>query len=180
MNTFLPKDYVDNTYAIYNEKERACLLEGKFVSIDSGLVFPDYNPARNKLDTDLYEYARDTVIGYDKYGKEQRLTIYIGQDFNSFGNNAIAFCIIKQAIIAIKDYEFPDIRRAPEVFRYDFPQNDIVWIPDMTNAFFVVAQPPLVLPMPEMGQNELLTIELTFTINDYKGMSTAIEPALGG
>ena len=55
-----------------------------------------------------------------------------------------------------------------------------VWIPDMTNAFFVVAQPPLVLPMPEMGQNELLTIELTFTINDYKGMSTAIEPALGG
>lgn len=132
MNTYLPKDYVDNMYAIYNEKERACLLEGKFVSIDSGLVFPDYNPARNKLDTDLYEYARDTVTGYDKYGKEQRLTIYIGQDFNSFGNNAIAFCIIKQAIIAIKDYEFPDIRRAPEVFRYDFPQNDIVWIPDMT------------------------------------------------
>ena len=132
MNTFLPKDYVDNMYAIYNEKERACLLEGKFVSIDSGLVFPDYDPAKNKLDTDLYEYARDTVTGYDKYGKEQRLTIYIGQDFNSFGNNAIAFCIIKQAIIAIKDYEFPDIRRAPEVFRYDFPQNDIVWIPDMT------------------------------------------------
>ena len=132
MNTFLPKDYVDNMYAIYNEKERACLLEGKFVSIDSGLVFPDYNPEKNKLDTDLYEYARDTVIGYDKYGKEQRLTIYIGQDFNSFGNNAIAFCIIKQAIIAIKDYEFPDIRRAPEVFRYDFPQNEIVWIPDMT------------------------------------------------
>ena len=132
MNTFLPKDYVDNMYAIYNEKERACLLEGKFVSIDSGLVFPDYNPERNKLNNDLYEYARDTVIGYDDNGKEKRLTIYIGQDFNSFGNNAIAFCIIKQAIIAIKDYEFPDIRRAPEVFRYDFPFNDIVWIPDMT------------------------------------------------
>lgn len=131
-NIFLPKDYVKNLYSIYNEKETKCLLEGVFLSIDSGLVFPDYNPDKNKLDTDLYEYARDTVIGYDKYGKEQRLTIYIGQDFNSFGNNAIAFCIIKQAIIAIKDYEFPDIRRAPEVFRYDFPQNEIVWIPDMT------------------------------------------------
>ena len=69
MNTFLPKDYVDNMYAIYNEKERACLLEGKFVSIDSGLIFPDYNPAVNKLDSDLYEYARDEIIGYDNNGK---------------------------------------------------------------------------------------------------------------
>ena len=54
-----------------------------------------------------------------------------------------------------------------------------VWIPNMTNAFFVVAQPPLKLPMPEVGQNELMTIELTLTISDYKGMDTAIEPALG-
>lgn len=121
MNTYLPKDYVDNMYAIYNEKERACLLEGKFVSIDSGLIFPDYNPERNKLDVDLYDYARDN-----------KLPIYIGQDFNGFGNNAVAFCIINGAIIAIKDYEFPDIRRAPEVFRYDFPENEILWIPDMT------------------------------------------------
>lgn len=132
-NIFLPKDYVKNLYSIYNEKEKKCLLEGVFLSIDSGLIFPDYNPAVNKLDSDLYEYARDTVIGYDKdTGKEQYNTIYIGQDFNGFGNNAVAFVVLNGAIIAIKDYEFPDIRRAPEVFRYDFPFNDIVWIPDMT------------------------------------------------
>lgn len=120
-NIYLPKDYVDNMYAIYNEKERDCLLEGKFVSIDSGLVFPDYNPAKNKLDSDLYEYVRDN-----------KLPVYLGQDFNGFGNNAVAFAVLDDAIVAIKDYEFPDIRRAPEVFRYDFPQNEIVWIPDMT------------------------------------------------
>lgn len=120
-NIYLPKDYVDNMYSIYNEKEVACLLEGEFVSIDSGLVFPDYHPDVNKLDTDLYDYCRDN--GY---------TIYIGQDFNGFGNNAVAFAVIDGAIVAIKDYEFPDIRRAPEVFRYDFPTNEIVWIPDMT------------------------------------------------
>lgn len=121
MNTFLPKDYVDNMYAIYNDKERACLLEGKFVSIDSGLVFPDYNPNINKLDVDLYDYARDNS-----------LPVYIGQDFNGFGNNAVAFIIVNGTIVAIKDYEFPDIRRAPEVFRYDFPTSEILWIPDMT------------------------------------------------
>ena len=120
-NIYLPKDYVDNMYSIYNEKEIDCLLEGKFVSIDSGLVFPDYHPDVNKLDSDLYEYCRDN-----------RHTIYIGQDFNGFGNNAVAFAILSGAIVAIKDYEFPDIRRAPEVFRYDFPENEIVWIPDMT------------------------------------------------
>ena len=120
-NTYLPKDYVDNMYAIYNEKERSCLLEGIFVSIDSGLVFPDYDPEINKLDSDLYDYVRDNS-----------LPVYIGQDFNGFGNNAVVFVIINGAIIAIKDYEFPDIRRAPEVFRYDFPTSEILWIPDMT------------------------------------------------
>ena len=119
-NIYLPKDYVNNMYSIYNEKEIACLLEGQFVSIDSGLVFPDYNPALNKLDVDLFD-----VLNEDD-------TVYIGQDFNGFGNNAVAFVVKKGCIIAIKDYEFPDIRRAPEVFRYDFPTQKIVWIPDMT------------------------------------------------
>ena len=121
-NIFLPKDYVANMYSIYNEKEIACLLEGQFISIDSGLIFPDYHKDKNMLDTDLYDYVRDNSEN----------TVYIGQDFNGFGNNAIAFAIINGCIVAIKDYEFPDIRRAPEVFRYDFPNNKIVWIPDMT------------------------------------------------
>lgn len=56
-----------------------------------------------------------------------------------------------------------------------------VWHPNMTNGFFVVAEPPRVLPMPEFGQNELQTIELTFTINEYKGQLAAIEPTtIGG
>ena len=119
-NIYLPKDYVNNMYSIYNEKEIACLLEGQFVSIDSGLVFPDYNPALNKLDVDLFDVLKEDD------------TVYIGQDFNGFGNNAVAFVTKKGCIIAIKDYEFPDVRRAPEVFRYDFPTQKIVWIPDMT------------------------------------------------
>ena len=121
-NTFLPADYIKNMYSIYNEKEVRCLLEGEFISIDSGLVFPDYNKDLNMLDSDLYDYVRE----------HKELTVYIGQDFNGFGNNAIAFAVLGGSIVAIKDYEFPDIRRAPEVFRYDFPENPIVWIPDMT------------------------------------------------
>lgn len=51
-----------------------------------------------------------------------------------------------------------------------------VWSPNQTNGFFVVAQPPQVLPMPEFAQNELQTIDVVFTIVEYKGQSTAIEP----
>lgn len=51
-----------------------------------------------------------------------------------------------------------------------------VWIPNSTDAFFLVAQPPQVLSMPEIAQNELLTIDLSFAVEEYKGESTAIEP----
>lgn len=51
-----------------------------------------------------------------------------------------------------------------------------VYIPNATDAFYVVAQPPQVLPMPEFSQNELLTIDVTFAIEEYKGESAAIEP----
>lgn len=52
-----------------------------------------------------------------------------------------------------------------------------VWSPNQTKAFYVVAQPPQVLPMPEFAQNELQTIDVVFTIVEYKGQDTAIEPA---
>ena len=55
-----------------------------------------------------------------------------------------------------------------------------VWHPQMSEGFFVVAQPPQVLPMPEFGQNALQTIEVTLTIEEYKGQSTAIEPTAQG
>lgn len=51
-----------------------------------------------------------------------------------------------------------------------------VWAPNVTKAFFVVAQPPQKIPMPEIAQNGLWTVEITFTIEDYKGTDTGIEP----
>ena len=51
-----------------------------------------------------------------------------------------------------------------------------VWIPNSTKAFYVVAQAPQKLPMPELGQNALLTIDVEFIIEEYIGTDTAIEP----
>lgn len=51
-----------------------------------------------------------------------------------------------------------------------------VYSPDMKDGFFVVAQPPKHIPMPEFSQNALLTVEIVFTLEEYKGMLTAIKP----
>lgn len=47
-------------------------------------------------------------------------------------------------------------------------------IPTFENAFFVVAQPPTAIPQPELGQNELLTVEFNLTIEEYRGMEAKV------
>lgn len=49
-----------------------------------------------------------------------------------------------------------------------------VIIPGFSDSFFFIAQPPKSIPMPEINQNELLTVEFTLTIVDYKGMDTKV------
>ena len=47
-------------------------------------------------------------------------------------------------------------------------------IPGFDEAFFVVAQPPTAIPQPELNQNELLTVEMTLTVEEYVGMDTKV------
>lgn len=47
-------------------------------------------------------------------------------------------------------------------------------IPGISDAFFVVAQPPEALPLSELGQNTLLTTEFSLTLDEYKGLDTVV------
>ena len=49
-----------------------------------------------------------------------------------------------------------------------------VIVPSMTDGFFVIAEPPQEIPMPELGQNALLTVTMSLTIVDYKGTLTKV------
>lgn len=51
-----------------------------------------------------------------------------------------------------------------------------LWSPYLTKSFFVVAQPPKHIPMPDAGQNSLATVSMPLTIEEYIGLDTAIEP----
>ena len=49
-----------------------------------------------------------------------------------------------------------------------------VILPNQSDAFFVVAQPPQQIPMPDIGQNELLTVTMSRTVVEYKGWLTKV------
>lgn len=49
-----------------------------------------------------------------------------------------------------------------------------VIVPNQADAFFVIAELPQNIPMPEIGQNELLTVDIDLSIVEYKGVSTKV------
>lgn len=51
-----------------------------------------------------------------------------------------------------------------------------VAVPNLAKSFFVVGQPGTKIPLPAMGQNELLTGSISIAIDDYIGLSTKVTP----
>ena len=51
-----------------------------------------------------------------------------------------------------------------------------VYSPYLTKAFFFKATTPSKFPMPEQGQNALMTVEIPLTVSEYKGLDTAVAP----
>lgn len=51
-----------------------------------------------------------------------------------------------------------------------------VIFPDLTDAFFVIAQTGRAIPLPDIAQNEAATIPATLVISEYKGLDTKVEP----
>ena len=49
--------------------------------------------------------------------------------------------------------------------------------PSLTQAWWFKATPPTKIPQPEVGQNELLTVEMQLIVNEYIGLDTKVELA---
>ena len=59
--------------------------------------------------------------------------------------------------------------------------NNVLWIEvydpkDTANAYFICTQPPAVIPMGDIGQNELRTVEMNFTVVSYYGIGAGVAP----
>lgn len=51
-----------------------------------------------------------------------------------------------------------------------------VTIPNLDRSFFVVGQPGTKIPLPALGQNELLTGSISIAIDEYIGLDDKVEP----
>lgn len=120
-NTFLSREYVDSLYQFYTETEAKVYLEGEFLSVGSGRIFPDFDWEQNFSRTDM-----DIHIAPDE-------EVFWAQDFNQGYFRGCVGVMRGNAIYIIKRYEFEQIADAPKVVRNDFRTNRITWIPDSTS-----------------------------------------------
>ena len=114
-NTSLDPDYVKRLYAIYDEQERLAYLEGRFVNLQSGRVFGNYDEATCKC-------APFEITPKD--------TIYVGQDLNSGFSKATAIVKRDKCLYIIRGWSFKEIGGAPAIMRNTYKQNEILWFPD--------------------------------------------------
>lgn len=119
-NFYLPREQVLDLYKMYDDTERRVFLEGEFLAVSRNRVFPGFDWARNYIDDD-----------FDKYLKPGE-RVFIGMDFNIGMNRASAWIAREGVMHCVKSYDFPDASDSPDVFRYDFPDQDVYWIPDVT------------------------------------------------
>ena len=114
-NPYLPKDYIDSLKASYPANLIDAYIEGRFVNLTSGAVYPDFD---RKLNGCL-----------DK--EETREVLHIGMDFNVY-NMAGVICVIRDGNpIAVK--ELTGIRDTPamiEAIEQMYPDHKIFIYPD--------------------------------------------------
>lgn len=126
-NFYLEPSYVDSLYQFYTETEAKVYLEGEFLSVGSGRIFPDFDWEQN--------FARIPMDKTLQPGEE----LYWAQDFNQGYFRGCVAVLRGNAIYVVKRYEFEQIQDAPRVVRHDFPHNKILWIPDASSKSDIMA-----------------------------------------
>lgn len=114
-NTTLAKSYVKSLYAIYDDNERLAYLEGRFVNLRAGRVYPDFDEAEAVV-PDIEIKPNDII--------------YVGQDLNAGFSKAVAVVKRNGVLYITHAWSFQEIGAAPQIMRQTYPPNEILWFPD--------------------------------------------------
>ena len=118
-NTSLSKDYVKRLYDLYTDNERLAFLEGHFVNLTTGRVYPEYNADAH----DIEAFDLDPLE-----------TVYVGQDLNAGFSKAVAFIKRESKLYIVRCFSFKSISDAPYLLRKEFPTNPIEYYPDASSS----------------------------------------------
>lgn len=114
-NTTLAPSQLKLLRKLYTEDEARAYLDGEFVNLTTGRVYPMFNTAKHRY---MPFAVRDTD------------TIYVGQDFNK-GFNAAVIIIERAGIMyVVKTCHWTFVGNAASELRKMYPNNRIIMIPD--------------------------------------------------
>lgn len=111
----LPDDYIPSLVASYPKELISAYINGQFVNLTSGSVYPSYSRERCR--------SKETI--------QQGETLYIGQDFNVYRMTSVIFVKRTNGFHAVA--ELVDLRDTPQVIRTikdRWPSSKIVIYPD--------------------------------------------------
>lgn len=124
-NTHLSKQQLDLLRKLYTEDERKAFLEGEFINLTNGRVYPEFDMRKHR-------YMNIDVRPDD--------TIYIGADYNAGFNMNVAMIVRTtqpdgmdedvQRVFAVDEFHWDYMGAAPAGLRQKYPTNEIVFIPD--------------------------------------------------
>lgn len=114
-NTELSPSYVKSLYAIYDDNERMAYLEGRFVNLRAGRVYPSYDEGGCKVKP--FEIKADYAV-------------MVGQDLNSGFSKGAAVIKKDKRLYIVRGWSFEEIGDAPRLMRQEFTPNRILWYPD--------------------------------------------------
>lgn len=125
-NPFLPADYVAQLMTQYPPHLLKAYLEGLFVNLASGSVYPDFSRVLNHTDATV-----TTVQNHHGILLGQPEALHIGMDFNK-GNGAAAIAVIRDGLPVLIGEE-TKTRDTPEMIerlKIRFPGHHITVYPD--------------------------------------------------
>lgn len=114
-NTELDPAYVKGLYAIYDDNERMAYLEGKFINLRAGRVYPEFNEDACKVKP--FEIGAEYIV-------------QVGQDLNSGFSKAVAIVKKDKRLYIVRGWSFEDIGVAPATMRQTYQEQEILWYPD--------------------------------------------------
>lgn len=114
-NFYNDPSYFLNRWKLYNENERLAFLEGCFVNLTTGRVYPDYI---------------DTINDCEPFELMPNDTIYVGQDINDFFNKTVGLVKREKKLYVCFNESVPNIGDVPQVLRNKFPTQEILFFPD--------------------------------------------------
>ena len=146
-NTNLARSQLELLRGLYTEDEAKAYLDGEFINLSTGRVYPEFNNMLHKympfkvkegkahpvLDEIGREIPTRDANGNPVWRKETYEggdIIYVGQDFNAGYNAAVTLIERAGKIYVIKTDHWNYVGDAARVLRERYPNNRIILIPD--------------------------------------------------